>query len=244
MIQAKSEIKFLQGPQSRWEELKFTFKILFQFVRGFRALHFVGPCVTIFGSARFKEGNEYYSAIQQLAGEIAKLGFTIMTGGGQGLMEAANRGAKDVGGRSVGCNIVLPMEQQPNAYLDKWVNIRYFFIRKTLLIKYSFAFIVAPGGFGTLDEFFEAVTLTQTKKIQQFPIIIFNRTYHRELLEHIEWMRVTKTISEEDLDLILVTDSIDEAVQFIKEQSIARYGLTHAKKSSPWRLLLERGWSK
>jgi len=243
MIQAKSEIKFLQGPQSRWEELKFTFKILFQFVRGFRALHFVGPCVTIFGSARFKEGNEYYSAIQQLAGEIAKLGFTIMTGGGQGLMEAANRGAKDVGGRSVGCNIVLPMEQQPNAYLDKWVNIRYFFIRKTLLIKYSFAFIVAPGGFGTLDEFFEAVTLTQTKKIQQFPIIIFNRTYHRELLEHIEWMRVTKTISEEDLDLILVTDSIDEAVQFIKEQSIARYGLTPAKKRSPWRLLLERGWS-
>lgn len=236
---AKSEIKFLRGPQSRWEELKFTLKVLLQFVRGFRALHFVGPCVTIFGSARFEEGNEYYTAVRQLAGEIAKLGFTIMTGGGQGLMEAANRGAKDVGGRSVGCNIVLPMEQQPNAYLDKWVNIRYFFIRKTLLIKYSFAFIVAPGGFGTLDEFFEALTLTQTKKIQQFPIIIFDREYHKELLKHIEWMRANKTISTEDLDLILVTDCIGEAIEFIKKQSIARYGLVAGPKPSPWRLLLE-----
>lgn len=240
MEAVKSEIKFLRGPQSRWEELKFTLKVLFQFVRGFRALHFVGPCVTFFGSARFKEGDEYYTAVQKLAGEIAKLGFTIMTGGGQGLMEAANRGAKEVGGRSVGCNIILPMEQQPNAYLDKWVGIRYFFIRKTLLIKYSFAFIVAPGGFGTLDEFFEALTLTQTKKIQQFPIIIFNRKYHQELLEHIEWMRVNKTISQEDLDLILVTDSIEEAVQFIKQQSIVRYDLVPATKRSPLRWLFER----
>lgn len=236
----KSEIKFLRGPQSRWMDFKFTIKVLFEFVKGFRALHFVGPCVTFFGSARFNESHEYYEMTRNAAAEVAKLGFTIMTGGGKGLMEAANRGAKDVGGRSVGCNIVLPMEQVPNRFLDKWVNIRYFFVRKTLLIKYSFAFIVVPGGFGTLDEFFEALTLTQTKKIQQFPIIIFNRSFHKELLEHIEYMKKEKTISPEDLSLILVTDSIDEAVQFIKDQSIARYGLVTRSKPSPLRWLFER----
>lgn len=239
MQEVKSEIKFLQGPQSRWEELTFTIKTLIEFIRGFRALHFVGPCVTFFGSARFDEGHEYYQLTRKLAGEIAKLGFTILTGGGRGLMEAANRGSKDVGGKSVGCNIVLPMEQKPNAYLDKWVNIRYFFVRKTLLIKYSFAFIVVPGGFGTLDEFFEALTLTQTKKINQFPIIVFNRSYHKDLLEHIDLMKKKRTISDEDLSLILVTDSIDEALQFIKDQSIARYGLVPERKRSPIRWLLE-----
>jgi uncharacterized protein (TIGR00730 family) len=163
-----------------------------------------------------------------------------MTGGGPGLMEAANRGAKDVGGRSVGCNIVLPMEQKPNSFLDKWVNIRYFFVRKTLLIKYSFAFIVVPGGFGTRDEFFEALTLTQTKKIQQFPIIIFNRAFHKELLEHIDWMKRKRTISPQDLNLILVTDSIDEATHFIRDQSIARYGLVADRRPSPLKWLFER----
>jgi hypothetical protein len=237
--ETKSEIKFLRGPQSRWEELTFTVKILIEFVRGFRALHFVGPCVTIFGSARFTEDHEYYQAARNVASAVAKLGFTILTGGGQGLMEAANRGAKDVGGKSVGCNIVLPTEQRPNAYLDKWVNIRYFFIRKTLLIKYSFAFIVFPGGFGTLDEFFEALTLTQTKKINQFPIIVFNRAYHKELLEHITLMKKKKTISAGDLSLILATDSVDEALQFIKTQSIARYGLLPEQKRWPARWLWE-----
>lgn len=235
----KSEIKFLKGPQSRWEEFRFTVKVLIEFIRGFRALHFVGPCVTFFGSARFDEKHEYYKMARQVAGEIAKLGFTIMTGGGSGLMEAANRGAKDVGGKSVGCNIVLPMEQKPNAYLDKWVSIRYFFVRKTLLIKYSFAFIVLPGGFGTMDEFFEALTLTQTRKIQQFPIIVLDKAFHEELMEHIEWMKRKKTISPQDLDLILLTDSVDEAVQFIKEQSIKKYGLTPLRKPSPLRWLLE-----
>jgi uncharacterized protein (TIGR00730 family) len=240
MTEAKSEIKFLQGPQSRWEEFKFTVKILIQFIKGFRALHFVGPCVTVFGSARFDEHHEYYHTTRKVAGEIAKLGFTVMTGGGQGLMEAANRGAKDVGGKSVGCNIVLSHEQNPNPYLDKWVTIRYFFVRKTLLIKYSFAFIVMPGGFGTLDEFFEALTLTQTKKIQQFPIIVFNKAFHRDLLEHIEFMKEEKTISSEDLELILVTDSIEEAVQFIKEKSIEKYGLAESPKPLPHRWLFER----
>ncbi len=240
MPETKSEIKFLRGPQSRWDEFKFTIKVVLEFIKGFRALHFVGPCVTFFGSARFDENHEYYEMTRKAAAEVAKLGFTIMTGGGQGLMEAANRGAKEVGGRSVGCNIVLPLEQQPNSFLDKWVNIRYFFIRKTLLIKYSFAFFVVPGGFGTLDEFFEAITLIQTKKIQQFPIIIFNKAFHKELLEHIDLMKCEKTISPQDLKLILVTDSIEEAIQFIKDQSIVRYGLVTGRKPSPLKWLFER----
>ena len=232
------EIRFLEGPRSRWDNFKFVVDIALEFIRGFRALHFSGPCVAVFGSARFTESNPYYAMTRQLSAEIAKLGFTIMTGGGPGLMEAANRGARDVGGRSVGCNIVLPMEQDPNPYLDKWVNIRYFFVRKTLLIKYSYAFVIVPGGFGTLDELFEAVTLIQTGKIKDFPVIIFGREFHQELVEHIEKMRQLKTISETDLQLFLVTDSIDEAVELLRK-TIKKFGLTQAKRT-PSRLLGER----
>jgi len=232
------EIRFLEGPRSRWDNFKFVVDIAWEFIRGFRALHFSGPCVAVFGSARFTESNPYYGLTRQLSAEIAKLGFTIMTGGGPGLMEAANRGARDVGGRSVGCNIVLPMEQEPNPYLDKWVNIRYFFVRKTLLIKYSYAFVIVPGGFGTLDELFEAVTLIQTGKIKDFPVIIFGREFHQELVEHIEKMRQLKTISETDLQLFLVTDSIDEAVELLRK-TIKKFGLTQAKRT-PSRLLGER----
>jgi uncharacterized protein (TIGR00730 family) len=241
MRKSGSEIEFLSGPQSRWEEFWFIIKVFVEFIKGFRALHFVGPCVTFFGSARFDEKHAFYVEARHLAARVAQLGFTIMTGGGPGLMEAANRGAKEVGGRSVGCNIMLPSEQAPNAYLDKWVNIRYFFVRKTLLIKYSFAFIVLPGGFGTMDEFFEAVTLTQTGKILPFPIIIFDRDFYKDLVDQLEWMKKKHTISDEDLHLILVTDSIDEAIEFIKEKSIHRYGLVPEKKHSPLRWLLERG---
>ena len=236
----KSEIKFLEGPQSRWQEFKFVVKVLIEFIKGFRALHFVGPCVTVFGSARFKDGHPYYEITEELSGKIAQLGFTIMTGGGPGIMEAANKGAKAVGGRSVGCNIVLPMEQKPNPYLDKWVSIRYFFIRKTLLLKYSYAFVVMPGGFGTLDEYFEALTLIQTKKISEFPIIIFDTGFHKELLEHIELMKAKATISATDTQLFLVTDSIDEAVAYIQEKSIVKFGLKHQKPYKPFRWLLEK----
>ena len=227
------EIQFLEGPRSRWADFKFVVKVAFEFIRGFRALHFTGPCVTVFGSARFKEDSEYYQLTQKFSAEVAKLGFTILTGGGPGLMEAANRGAKEVGGRSVGCNIVLPMEQHPNPYLDKWVNMKYFFVRKTLLIKYSYAFVIMPGGFGTLDELFEAMTLIQTKKINEFPVIIFSRSFHKELVEHIEKMKQVKTISDEDLQLFLVTVSIEEGVQHIKE-CIERFGLTHVKRKPSW----------
>lgn len=236
----RSEIKFLAGPQSRWQELKFSFNVLFEFIKGFRALHFVGPCVTIFGSARFKDGHPYYDKTEELAGRIAQMGFTIMTGGGPGIMEAANKGAKEVGGRSVGCNIVLPMEQKPNPYLDKWVNIKYFFVRKTLLIKYSYAFVVMPGGFGTLDEYFEALTLIQTKKISEFPIVIFDTEFHKELIEHIRLMKEKGTISETDDDLFLVTDSIEEAVTFIQDRSIVKFNLQPEKPFRPFRWLFEK----
>jgi uncharacterized protein (TIGR00730 family) len=235
----REEIKFLEGPQSRWEDFKMTVKVLLDFIRGFRALHFVGPCVTIFGSARFDENHEYYKTTQRLAGEIARLGFTIMTGGGPGIMEAANRGAKEVGGRSVGCNIVLLKEQKHNPYLDKWVNIQYFFVRKTLLIKYSYAFVVMPGGFGTLDEFFEAITLIQTKKIYQFPIVIFDKAFYKNIVEHINLMLLTKTISSDDTSLFFVTDSVEDAVKYIHENSIHRFNLAYEKPFKPFRWLLE-----
>lgn len=236
----KSEIKFLQGPQSRWQEFKFTIKVMLEFIKGFRALHFTGPCVTVFGSARFKDGHPYYEITEQLCGRIAKLGFTIMTGGGPGIMEAANKGAKAVGGRSVGCNIVLPMEQKPNPYLDKWVNIRYFFVRKTLLIKYSYAFVVMPGGFGTLDEYFEALTLIQTQKISEFPIIIFDTVFHKELVAHIEMMKNKNTISTGDSNLFLVTDSVDEAVAYLNQNSIQKFNLRTEKPYKPFKWLFEK----
>jgi uncharacterized protein (TIGR00730 family) len=235
----KSEIVFLDGPQSRWKELKFTFKIMFELIMGFRALHFIGPCITVFGSARFKEHHPYYELTRKASAEFAKLGFTILTGGGPGLMEAANRGAKDVGGRSVGCNIKLPIEQQPNQYLDKWIYMKHFFVRKILLVKYSFAFVVMPGGFGTLDEYFEALTLIQTRMIKNFPIIIFGSEYHKELIGHIALMQEKATINAEDTHLFLVTDDIDEAVKIIIEKSIKQYGLRPKNKIRPFGWLFE-----
>ncbi len=233
------EIKFLQGPQSRWQEFKFALKVFIEFIKGFRSLSFVGPCVTIFGSARYPEDHEYYKLTRKVGAEVAKLGFTVMTGGGPGLMEAANRGAKDVKGKSVGCNIVLPFEQDPNPYLDKWVDIRYFFVRKTLLIKYSYGFICMPGGYGTMDEFFEALTLIQTGKIKNFPVIVIGREYHQEVIDHVQLMKDKGTISPEDEFLFSITDSIEEAVQILKEHSIKRFELRHAEPK-PFTWLFER----
>lgn len=232
----EQEIRFLDGPRSRWEDFKFVVKVAREFIRGFRALHFTGPSVCVFGSARYSESHEYYQLTRRLSAEIARLGYTILTGGGPGLMEAANRGAKDVNGRSVGCNILLPHEQKPNPYLDKWVNIRYFFVRKTLLVKYSYAFVIMPGGFGTLDELFEAMTLIQTRKIKEFPVIIFCKDYHKDMIEHIERMKKALTISAEDMNLFLVTDSVEEAVNHL-QHSIQKFGL---KPIQPRSWLFER----
>lgn len=211
------EKSFMSGRRERWRELKYTLGIFYQFITGLRSFHFIGPCITVFGSARFDENHIYYQLAREVSAAVSKIGFTIMTGGGPGIMEAANRGARDAGGLSIGCNIVLPREQHENPYLDKFINIDYFFVRKELLRKYSFAFIVMPGGFGTLDEFFETVTLIQTKKIHAFPIIVMGVEWHKELAEHIDKMLHAGTISDEDMDLILFTDSVEEAVMHIRK---------------------------
>lgn len=211
----KEEQSFLQGPRARWKELKYVVGVIIQFIKGFRTLHFIGPCITVFGSARFDENHPYYIKAREVSRELAKLKFTIMTGGGPGIMEAANRGAKDANGLSVGCNIVLPHEQKHNPYLDRYVTFEYFFVRKELLRKYSFAFVIFPGGFGTLDEFFETITLIQTGKIERFPIVVMGRDFHKNIEEHILLMEREKTISPEDLDLILFTDSTSEAIAHI-----------------------------
>lgn len=234
------EIKFLEGPQSRWKDFKFTVSVLFEFIRGLRSLHFVGPCVTVFGSARFKEGDPDYEKAREISGKIAKLGFTIMTGGDPGIMEAANRGAREVGGRSVGCNIELPHEQYINPFMDKWVDIKYFFVRKTLLIKYSYAFVVMPGGFGTLDEYFEALTLIQTKKISDFPIVILDKEFYKHIIAHNEVMKERGTISPTDTDLFFFTDDVDAAVSYIQNNTIKKYNLRPAQLRKPFTWLLEK----
>ena len=209
-----SDIHLLEGPRSRIEEFFRVLRIGIEFIRGYRALHWTGPCVTVFGSARFGEGDPYYDLARRAGAELARLGFTIMTGGGPGIMEAANRGAKDVGGRSIGCNIRLPVEQQPNPYLDKMVLFRYFFVRKVMLVKYSQAFLIFPGGFGTMDEAFEAATLIQTGKIFHFPLIFVGVDYWQPLFDFLR-SRLLKhgAINQEDFDRLLLTDSIDDIRQ-------------------------------
>ena len=207
------------------------------FLRGFRVLHFVGPCVTVFGSARVKIDNPYYELARKVGAAIAQLGFTVMTGGGPGIMEAANRGAKEAGGRSVGCNIELPFEQRPNAYLDRCVTMHYFFVRKTLLVKYSYAFVVLPGGAGTLDELFEALTLIQTGKIKNFPVVVMGTDYWRELTGFIDKMVATGMISPSDLKLIYATDSVEDAIAHIEMHAIKPFGLrrvTRGRRHFPW----------
>lgn len=215
------EKKFLKGARARWKEMKYVGGVVMQFFKGFRALHFIGPCVTVFGSARFKEDHAYYELARNVSAEISKLGFAIMTGGGPGIMEAANRGAKDAGGLSVGCNILLPHEQKHNPYVDRYVTMEYFFVRKELLRKYSFAFVVLPGGFGTLDEFFETLTLIQTGKIERFPIVVMGVGFHKEIIAHIQRMMEEQTISPEDMDLLLFTDSVEEVVAHIRKHAEA-----------------------
>jgi len=221
---------YLEGPKSRGYELKFALKDFWQFIKAFRTLHFVGPCVTVFGSARFKEDNIYYQQARSMGKRIAELGFTTMTGGGPGIMEAANRGAFENGGVSVGCNIQLPFEQKPNPYVNKSITFEYFFIRKTMMTKYSYAFIIMPGGFGTMDEFFETITLVQTKTITGFPIVLFGKEYYKELMEAIEDMVKQGTIAKEDLSLVLVTDSEDEAINHIRKYITENYKIIPRKR--------------
>jgi uncharacterized protein (TIGR00730 family) len=221
---------YLDGPKSRGYELYFAFRVFRQFIKGFRTLHFVGPCVTVFGSARFKEDHPYYIAAREFGKQIAASGLTTMTGGGPGIMEAANRGAFENGGASVGCNIQLPFEQKPNPYVQTSVTFEHFFVRKTLLIKYSYAFIIMPGGFGTMDEFYETLTLVQTKTITQFPIVLFGKTFYQPLVDHMNHMAEQKTISPEDLKLVLLTDSVEEAMEHIGKYIAANYAVKPRKR--------------
>lgn len=208
-----------------WHEMKTSdswqiFKIMAEFVEGFEKLAIIGPCVTIFGSARTKMQHPYYKLAEEVAYKLTKVGFGIITGGGPGIMEAANKGAHYAGGRSVGLNIKLPFEQSSNPFIDpdKLLAFDYFFVRKVMFMKYSQGFIVLPGGFGTLDEMFEALTLIQTQKIARFPIILLQKSYWKGLLD---WIKNTlieeKNVSPEDLDLIVTVDTADEAAKCIED---------------------------
>lgn len=222
---APGEKQFLHGRRDQDAELASAARIFLEFIQGFSGLDINQPCVTVFGSARFREGHPYYELAQKLGQELAASGYAVLTGGGPGIMEAANRGAKEAGGLSIGCNIDLPGEQQPNKYLDRYVHFEHFFVRKVMLVKYSQAFVVLPGGLGTLDEVFEAATLMQTGKIESFPIVAMGSQFWQPMRDFIRNSLIVEgTIATDDLDLIHVTDSPEEAVDIIKQ-----YGHSHSQ---------------
>jgi uncharacterized protein (TIGR00730 family) len=214
---AYDEKTFLKGADDLLTDFDRAVKIFNEFVRGCRGLYDLGPAVTIFGSARFGEGHPYYEMARRTARLLAEAGYAVITGGGPGIMEAGNRGAKEGGGMSVGCNIVLPQEQEPNAYLDRRLEFHHFFVRKVMLVKYSCAFIAMPGGYGTLDEVFETATLVQTEKIERFPVIVMGVDYWKPIREFIRGtLLVEGAISSEDAAGHW-TDSPEEAVRVIRE---------------------------
>jgi uncharacterized protein (TIGR00730 family) len=228
---APDATRFLQGPQPRGFEFFRAFRVFWEMIRGFRTLHFVGPCVTVFGSARFPEEHPYYRLAREVGSELARAGFTVMTGGGPGIMEAANRGAREAGGRSIGCNIELPQEQKPNPYLDSFLTFRYFFVRKVMLVKYSYAFIAMPGGFGTLDEVFEVATLIQTGKLRDFPLIFMGREYWQPLLDFLgHHLVAARTIDPQDYSRLFVSDSPGEVVKAITGTALHRFGLSYGPR--------------
>jgi len=209
-----------------WNDIKAAdswqiFKIMSEFVEGFEKMSRIGPCVSIFGSARTKPENKYYLLAEEIAFKLTKEGYGVISGGGPGIMEAANKGAKTAGGKSVGLNIVLPFEQSSNPFIDsdKNINFDYFFVRKTIFLKYSQGFIAMPGGFGTLDELFEAITLIQTNKVAHFPIVLVGKNYWEGLIKWVKEVMLEQehNISATDLDLFHIVDSADEAVVIITE---------------------------
>ena len=230
---AATDRVLLEGLHSRRRELWLVLRAVRDFIEGFRTLHFVGPCITVFGSARFDASHPYYAIGREVGAGLARVGFTVMTGGGPGLMEAANRGAREAGGPSVGCNVELPREQAPNAYLDRSVTCKYFFVRKVLLFKYSYAFIALPGGLGTLDELFEALTLIQTGKIAKFPVVLIGTDYWRPVQELLQHLVLEGTIDARDLNLLLVTDSVADAVEHVRRYASERFGLSRRSRPLP-----------
>jgi uncharacterized protein (TIGR00730 family) len=228
---APEVVRFLQGPQQRGFELMRAARIFGEFVRGFRAMHFIGPCVTVFGSARFGADHAYCAMAREVGARLARAGFTVMTGGGPGIMEAANRGAREAGGRSIGCNIKLPVEQRPNPYLDRWITFRHFFVRKVMLVKYSYAFVALPGGFGTLDEIFETATLIQTGKIHEFPLVLMGTDFWGPMLQFVRTRLLDEgTVSAADVERIVVTDSPAEAVARISQVAMTQFDLSYGPR--------------
>ena len=219
---AETEQQFLSGKRDRAADLESAVRIFLEFLRGFEFFADIDrPCVTVFGSARFAPGDRYYEMARQLGNRLAHAGFAVMTGGGPGIMEAANRGAKEAGGVSLGCNIVLPKEQQANPYLDRFIEMQHFFVRKVMLVKYSRAFVVMPGGLGTLDEAFETLTLVQCHKLERFPIVAMGSGFWGHMRNFIrETLVPAGTISADDLELLHVTDSPQGAVAYIRGKAI------------------------
>jgi uncharacterized protein (TIGR00730 family) len=216
-----AEKLFLRGRQKRGEDLESAVRFFLEFLKGFESFEFEGPCVTVFGSARFSEGHRYYELARALGNALARAGYAVMTGGGPGIMEAANRGAREGGGLSLGCNIQLPREQKPNAYLDRFIEFEHFFVRKVMLVKYSCAFVVMPGGFGTLDEAFEVITLVQTGKLERFPVVAMGEEFWEPLSV---FMRDTMfgegTIAAEDVDFLYPVTTVEEALRVIRSSQI------------------------
>jgi len=214
-----AERLFLAGRRSRGADLESAVKFFLEFLRGFESFDFTEPCVTVFGSSRFDEQHEYYRLARDMGAALAGAGYAVMTGGGPGIMEAANRGAKEAGGLTFGCNIQLPREQKPNPYLDRFIQFEHFFIRKVMLVKYSSAFVVMPGGFGTLDEAFEVATLIQTGKLERFPIVGLGGDFWTQLRKFArETMLETGVISEDDIAFIHPVESVAEALQIIQSR--------------------------
>jgi uncharacterized protein (TIGR00730 family) len=230
----------LSGPSSRWHNLTTLFHVGQDLLRAFRTLHFAGPCVTVFGSARTRPGTRYFELAREMGAAIARLGFTVMTGGGPGIMQAANQGAYEIGGRSVGVNIELPFEQELNPYVQKSITMRYFFTRKVVLVKYSYAFVVMPGGAGTLDEMFETMTLIQTGKLKGFPIILMGRDYWQPLMDFVYRMADEGMISPDDPELIFFTDDVAEAAAHLQRLAVRQFGLRRKHTPKAMKLLGEK----
>ena len=216
-----AEKAFLSGRRNREADLESAVRFFLEFLRGFETFDFDQPCVTIFGSARFTEAHPYYQIAREVGAELARAGFAVMTGGGGGIMEAANRGAKEAGGLSLGCNIQLPREQKPNRYLDKFILFQHFFVRKVLLVKYSSAFVVMPGGFGTLDEAFEIATLMQTHKLERFPVIAVGTEFWDKLVGFVQHTLLEAgTISHEDVGFIQRVDTAADVIRVIRDSGL------------------------
>ena len=231
----------LSGPSGRLHDFGTLFRVGRDLLRAFRVLHFVGPCVTIFGSARTRPGTRYYEMARQMGEACARLGFTVMTGGGPGIMQAGNQGAFEAGGRSIGVNIELPFEQQINPYVHRAITMRYFFTRKVVLVKYSYAFVVLPGGAGTLDEMFETMTLIQTGKLKIFPIILMGKDYWQPLMDFVYRMAEEGTISPDDPELIFFTDDVEAAAAHLQRHAVRQFGLRRKRAPHKIRLLGEKG---